>query len=111
MSYLTDRHRVALATASTAGASADVEHRAAFVSRAQVLELAVQLSRPVRGNIVEFGVWKGYSTRAIRDELWRTARWEPAQRTKRIYACDSFRGLPGRYEHLTQARSRRRCRS
>jgi hypothetical protein len=70
------------------------------VSRAQVLELAVQLSRPVRGNIVEFGVWKGYSTRVIRDELWRAGLWEPAQRRKKIYACDSFRGLPGQYEHL-----------
>lgn len=72
----------------------------AFVSRAQVLELAIQLSRGTEGDIVEFGVFNGASTRIIRDELWRTALWEPAQRKKKIYACDSFRGLPGHYERL-----------
>jgi Methyltransferase domain len=74
--------------------------RPAFVSQAQVLELAVQLSRAIPGNIVEFGVFEGASTRVIRDELWRAALWEPRQRRKRIFACDSFRGLPGRYERL-----------
>jgi hypothetical protein len=49
---------------------------------------------------VEFGVWKGYSTRAIRDELWRSRIWERRQRRKRIYACDSFQGLPAAYENL-----------
>jgi len=79
----------------------DWRSRVTFPSRAQVLELAVQLARPVAGHIVEFGVWKGYSTRVIRDELWRSGVWEGAQRRKRIYACDSFEGLPANYEHLS----------
>jgi hypothetical protein len=71
-----------------------------YPSRSQVLELAVQLARPVPGHIVEFGVWKGDSARVLRDELWRSAVWDRAQRRKRIYACDSFAGLPEGYEHL-----------
>jgi len=71
-----------------------------YPSRAQVMELAVQIARPVSGHIIEFGVWKGHSVRVIRDELWRSAIWDRAQRRKRIYACDSFEGLPENYEHL-----------
>ena len=69
-------------------------------TRSQVLELAVQISRPVPGHIMEFGSFQGYSARIIRDELWRTRMWEPRQWRKRIYACDSFEGLPESYEHL-----------
>lgn len=69
-------------------------------ARSQVLELAVQISRPVAGHIMEFGVFQGYSTRILRDELWRTRVWERRQWRKRIYACDSFEGLPEAYEHL-----------
>jgi hypothetical protein len=65
-----------------------------------VLELAVQISRPVSGHLIEFGVYKGYSIRVMRDELWRTRVWERAQWCKRIYACDSFDGLPHAYECL-----------
>jgi predicted O-methyltransferase YrrM len=74
--------------------------RVTFPSRSQVLELAVQLSRAVPGHVMEFGVWKGYSTRVIRDELWRAKCWDRRQRGKRIYACDSFQGLPESYERL-----------
>jgi predicted O-methyltransferase YrrM len=74
--------------------------RITYPSRAQVLELAVALSRPVPGNIVEFGTWEGHSTRVIRDELWRARVWERAQRRKRIFACDSFEGLAEDYEHF-----------
>ena len=74
--------------------------RITFPSRAQVLELAVQLARPIPGHIMDFGVWKGHSTRVIRDELWRAKVWDRRQRGKRIYACDSFEGLPEPYEHL-----------
>ncbi|MER7370802.1 TylF/MycF/NovP-related O-methyltransferase [Nonomuraea wenchangensis] len=77
-----------------------LRNKVTYPSRAQVLELSVQLSRPVPGHIVEFGVWKGYSTRVIRDELWRARLWERRQRRKRIYACDSFEGLPEGYENL-----------
>ncbi|GLW11995.1 hypothetical protein Misp01_71230 [Microtetraspora sp. NBRC 13810] len=79
------------------------EHRSkvTYPSRAQVLELAVALARPIPGHIIEFGTWKGYSTRVIRDELFRSRLWDPAQWRKRIYACDSFEGLPESYEHLS----------
>lgn len=72
-----------------------------YPSRAQVLELAVQLSRPVPGHVIEFGVWKGHSTRVLRDELWRSALGDLRRHHKRIYACDSFRGLPEGYERLS----------
>ncbi|GAA4588150.1 hypothetical protein GCM10023194_39020 [Planotetraspora phitsanulokensis] len=72
-----------------------------YPSRAQVLELAVALARPIPGHIIEFGTWKGYSTRVIRDELYRSRLWDPSQWKKRIYACDSFEGLPESYEHLS----------
>ena len=78
----------------------DLRGRITFASRDHVLELAVQLSRPVPGHIVEFGVYKGHSTRTIRDELWMSSLWDARQRRKRIYACDSFRGLPSEYENL-----------
>jgi predicted O-methyltransferase YrrM len=71
-----------------------------FPSHDQVLRLAVQLARPVTGHIVEFGVWKGYSTRSIRDEVWMSRVWDRRQSRKRIYACDSFKGLPASYENL-----------
>ena len=51
-----------------------------YPSRSQVIELAVQLARPIPGHIIEFGVWKGESIRVIRDELWRSAFWDRAQR-------------------------------
>jgi predicted O-methyltransferase YrrM len=79
---------------------AEFKSRVTFPSRDQVLELAVQLARPVPGHIVEFGVYRGRSTRTIRDELWMTRLWDARQRSKRIYACDSFRGLPDEYENL-----------
>jgi hypothetical protein len=78
----------------------EIAGRVTYPSRSQVIELAVQLARPVPGHIIEFGVWKGDSIRVIRDELWRSAIWDRAQRRKRIYACDSFAGLPDDYEHL-----------
>jgi hypothetical protein len=83
-----------------AGDWTEIAGHVTYPSRSQVIELAVQLARPVPGHIVEFGVWKGDSIRVIRDELWRSAIWDPAQRRKRIYACDSFAGLPDDYEHL-----------
>ena len=74
--------------------------RTTLPTRAHALELAVQISRSVPGNIVEFGVYQGYSTRVMRDELWRCKLWDRRQRGKRIYACDSFEGLPENYENL-----------
>lgn len=74
--------------------------RTTLPTRSQVLELAVQISRRVPGHLIEFGVYKGYSIRVMRDELWRTRLYERAQWRKRIYACDSFDGLPDAYERL-----------
>lgn len=74
--------------------------RITYPTRSQVLEIAVQIARPVPGHIMDFGVYQGYSTRIIRDELWRAKLWDRRQRGKRIYACDSFEGLPEEYERL-----------
>jgi hypothetical protein len=71
-----------------------------YPSRDQVVRLAVQIARPVAGNIIEFGTWKGHSIRTIRDELWMSQIWDRSQRGKRIFACDSFEGLPEEYEGL-----------
>ena len=79
---------------------AQLRSRVTFASRDQVLELAVSLARPVAGHIVEFGVFQGRSARTLRGELWVSRLWDRRQRVKRIYACDSFLGLPGAYENL-----------
>lgn len=84
----------------TPGDWAATAGRVTYPSRAQVLSLAVAVSRPVPGHIIEFGTWKGSSTRVIRDELWQSRIWDRRQRSKRIYACDSFKGLAEDYEHL-----------
>lgn len=81
---------------------AKVSRRITYPSRADVLALAVHLSRPVPGHVMEFGSWRGHSTRVIRDELWRSAIWDRSARHKRIYACDSFRGLPTVYDGLPE---------
>lgn len=78
----------------------DLKSRVTYPSRSQVLEIAVQLSRPTPGHILEFGTYQGNSTRVIRDELWRSSVWDAAQRRKRIYAFDSFQGLAEQYENL-----------
>jgi predicted O-methyltransferase YrrM len=79
---------------------AEASGRITYPTRGQVLELAVQIARPVPGHIMDFGVYQGYSTRIIRDELWRAKIWDRRQRRKRIYACDSFQGLTETYERL-----------
>ncbi|BEL04393.1 hypothetical protein Q0Z83_025840 [Actinoplanes sichuanensis] len=71
-----------------------------YPTRAQVLETAVFLSRATPGNIVEFGTYRGYSSRVLRDELWRAKLWDRKQWKKKIFACDSFEGLPEDYEKL-----------
>lgn len=63
------------------------------------LEIAVRLSLRVPGNIVEFGVADGSSTRIIRRTLrrYRLRPFVPFAR-KRIFALDSFEGLRERFE-------------
>jgi predicted O-methyltransferase YrrM len=70
------------------------------VSREQVLRLAVRSAARVPGNVVEFGVAQGASTRVLRSELRRLRRRQPKVGSRRLYACDSFRGLPEQFETL-----------
>lgn len=69
----------------------DLRNRAALPPRDSVLRLAVELARRVPGNIVEFGVAEGRSTRTLRSALGHSG--------KRIFACDSFKGLPEKFEN------------
>lgn len=62
--------------------------------RDEALRVAILASVGVPGHIVEFGVWEGDSTRFILSEL------ERYNISKRVYACDSFEGLPEPYEQL-----------
>ena len=47
------------------------------VSREQVLRLAVRSAVRVPGNVIEFGVAQGTSTRVLRSELRRLRRQQP----------------------------------
>jgi predicted O-methyltransferase YrrM len=71
------------------------------VSREQVLRLAVRSAVRVPGNVIEFGVAEGSSTRVIRSELRRLWRQQPKIGRRQLFACDSFRGLPEQFETLT----------
>lgn len=68
-----------------------LNRRMTVTPKRSVLNLCVALSRHVPGNIVEFGVANGESTRILRRALGRSE--------KRIYACDSFEGLRERFEN------------
>lgn len=70
------------------------------VSREQVLRLAVRSGVRVAGNIVEFGVAEGASTRVLRDELDSLVQQQPVIGRRQVFACDSFRGLPEQFETL-----------
>jgi hypothetical protein len=62
-----------------------------FICREEVLKLSVALSGRIPGSIVEFGVADGGSTRVLRKASKKF--------NKRIYACDSFKGLREKYEN------------
>jgi Methyltransferase domain len=70
------------------------------VSRAQVLRMAVEASYKVPGNILEFGVANGDSTRTISKTVRRLERTQVGESPKKIFACDSFEGMPEKYENL-----------
>ena len=53
----------------------------------------------VPGNIMEFGVASGDSTRTIIKTVRRMERSHPGHQ-KRVYACDSFEGMPEKWEGL-----------
>lgn len=76
-----------------------LEDRTTLLSREVVLEMAVRLSYQVPGNIIEFGVAEGGSTRLIRRVATECDKRYPPEAKKRIYACDSFEGLPEKYEN------------
>jgi hypothetical protein len=73
-----------------------------FTSRSLVLEMCVGLSLRVPGNIIEFGVAHGGSTRVIRQALSRFSHsCEDFEfHHKQIFALDSFEGLRERYENV-----------
>lgn len=73
--------------------------RTAFPSRDAVLQMAVRLSFEVPGDIIEFGVFDGNSTRVIRRTASACEKMFPAGARKRIYACDSFEGLREKFEN------------
>jgi len=68
-----------------------LRQRVTFAPKHFVLELCTQLALRVPGNIVEFGVAEGDSTRILR----RASRGSG----KQIFACDSFEGLPEKFEN------------
>ena len=71
-----------------------------LLSRDMVLEIAVRMACAVPGNIVEFGVADGSSTRVIQRRL-RRQRLGPFNLSpkKRIFALDSFEGLREAFEN------------
>ncbi|MFI6933865.1 TylF/MycF/NovP-related O-methyltransferase [Streptomyces sp. NPDC050287] len=92
-------------SAAETGATAEwapLRRKCNLPSRDLVLELAVRLSLPVRGDVVEFGVYQGDSTRTIRRVLdqYTPRILNPFVPRKRVYACDSFEGLTDKYERL-----------
>lgn len=79
-----------------------------YITRTQTIEMAVRASYLIPGNIVEFGVAKGDSTRAIikmvrrveKDPRRRLQRAQKRVPRKKVFACDSFEGMPEKYENL-----------
>ena len=75
----------------------EVEPRSVFVSREATLEMVVRLAYNLPGNIIEFGVAKGGSTRIIRRIATECEKRFPDKKT--IYACDSWKGLSEKFEN------------
>jgi Macrocin-O-methyltransferase (TylF) len=78
----------------------DVRRRVAPPSHDLVIEIATRLAYRVPGNIIEFGMFKGRSTRVLRRALHQLQRGQLLGPRKEIFACDSFKGLPEKYENL-----------
>jgi hypothetical protein len=78
----------------------DVRRQVAPPSHDVVIEFATRLAYRVPGNIIEFGVFEGRSTRVLRRALHRLQRGQLLGPKKEIFACDSFKGLPEKYENL-----------
>lgn len=77
----------------------ELKARANYLPRSLVIEMCVRLSLRVPGNIVEFGVASGDSTRVIRRTLRRYGQpWFVPYGRKKIFALDSFEGLREKFE-------------
>jgi len=71
-----------------------------YFTRSQILEMCVRSSLRVPGNIVEFGVATGASTRVIKRTLARYGQpWFVPFGGKAIFALDSFEGLREQFEN------------
>jgi len=77
-----------------------LESRTTLLSRDAILEMVTNLSFQIPGNIIEFGVFKGRSTRTIRRAVSKYRKRYPRSANKKIYACDSFEGLTEKFEYL-----------
>ena len=73
--------------------------RVTLPTREQVLEMTVGLAARIPGNIIEFGVAGGASTRVIRRTLTRHQRLQRRGPKKQVFACDSFEGLSEKFEN------------
>jgi macrocin-O-methyltransferase TylF-like protien len=69
-------------------------------TREQASEMSIEAAFRVPGNIIEFGVFEGASTRAIVNKLRALEQANPDVPRKTVYACDSFEGLPEQWETL-----------
>lgn len=77
----------------------ELKVRSTVISRTLTLELCVRLAFRIPGDIVEFGVAKGGSTRVLRRTLTDCERGATGGSRKTIYACDSFKGLREKFEN------------
>jgi hypothetical protein len=78
----------------------DVRRRVVAPSSDLVIEITARLAFGVPGNIIEFGVFNGDSTRVLRRAVRRLQRGQILGPRKLIFACDSFKGLPEPFENL-----------
>ena len=76
-----------------------LRRRVEFPPHYLVLDFAVRLAYRVPGHIIEFGVFQGDSTRALRHSVRRLEQGQLLGPRKQIFACDSFQGLPEAYEN------------
>ncbi|HEX3484814.1 MAG TPA: TylF/MycF/NovP-related O-methyltransferase [Micropepsaceae bacterium] len=77
-----------------------LRNRVNFISRHDTLRMAMQLAVRVPGNVVEFGVATGSSTRVLAREIRRARRslFDPFGQ-KKLFALDSFEGLREKFEN------------
>lgn len=78
----------------------DLKDRVRYISRAMVLNTCMALAVHVPGNVVEFGVATGASTREIKRSLRQySSRLFTRYGNKKLFALDSFEGLREKFEN------------